>query len=627
MGKSTQMDVSSDYESDHPLIQHPRSIVHIDIDCFYAQVESVQHPEYKGKPLGVQQKNIVVTSNYEARKFGITKCMSVKEALALCPNLLLIRGEDLTPYRRVSVKIFELLHHFSPLVEKLGLDENFIDITSLVNERISNTATKSTSVNGDESMTQEKINCTVQNSEQCKSVGEIFEIPEENCPCECHTRLAMATNIAMDIRNKIHKELGLTCSAGIAHNKLLAKLGGALNKPNKQTLVYPCSATALLSSLGSVLKIPGVGRRTAESLTANNITTVDDIRKTPLERLQVKIGKELARKIKDYAEGIDDAPVKPSGRPLSIGLEDGFKKVSLVDEVESRLSALLRRLTELAAEDGRIPICMKLTVRKQDSLSKPSSSTGKRESRQCPLPAHLVPSSKGSKGSSLYDHAKILALAMKLFHRVVDVTKPFNLTLLGLAFTKFQEEKSGKSSIASFLRKQVAVQSVIDISSEDGFSDTSLGSPMSTNQTERSDCEEESDVEFRENKDFGNKVQLQSTSCHRIRSLDRATPSPIDVRNSGEDDEDLLSEVEPSPKKTKLDVWLGGRRGSPSNEMADLRLNTPSSSPISKSLLQTGPISFKPAIPIDLEKQMHTWPANANNKKSNDIFKFFIANK
>lgn len=282
----------------------------------------------------------------------------------------------------------------------------------------------------------------------------------------------------------------------------------------------------------------------------------------------------------------------------------------------------------MAAEDGRIPVCLKLTVRKQDSISKPSSSISKRESRQCPLPPHLVPSCKGPKGSSLYDHAKILALAMKLFHRVIDVTKPFNLTLLGLAFTKFQEEKSGKSSIASFLRKQVAVQSVLDISSEDGFSDTSLGSPMSINQTERSDCEEESDVEFRENKDFGNKVQLQSTSCHRVRSLDRATPSPIDVRYSGEDDEDLLSEVEPSPKKTKLDLWLGGRRGSPSNEMADLRLTTPSSSPISKSLLQTGPITFKPAIPIDLDKQViHSWPANTNNKKSNDLFKYFIANK
>lgn len=310
-------------------------------------------------------------------------------------------------------------------------------------------------------------------------------------------------------------------------------------------------------------------------------------------------------------------------------MEDGFKKVSLVDEVESRLSALLRRLTELAAEDGRIPVCVKLTVRKQDSLGKPgsssSSSTSKRESRQCALPQHLVPSSKGSRGTQYYDHTKILALIMKLFHRIVDVSKSFHLTLLGLAFTKFQEEKSSGKSITSFLRKQVAVQSVMDISSEEGLSDVSLGSPMS--QQDKNDCDVDIDDELRENKDFGNKVQCQS-NFYRVRSNDRATPSPIDIRCSGEEDEDILSEIEPSPKKTKLEVWLSGRRESPSNEMADLRLNTPSSSPISKSLLQNGPTNFKTSIPIDLDKPVnHPWPSNSNNKKTNDIFKYFIANK
>lgn len=283
----------------------------------------------------------------------------------------------------------------------------------------------------------------------------------------------------------------------------------------------------------------------------------------------------------------------------------------------------------MAAEDGRIPSCVKLTVRKQDNTSKPGSSMGKRESRQCTLPQHLVPSSSnGAKGIHLYNHTKILALIMKLFHRVVNVSKPFHLTLLGLAFTKFQEEKSSGRSITSFLRKQVAVQSVMDISSEEGLSDVSLGSPMSITLQEKSDCEDENFEELRENKDLGNKVQFQSNSYLRIRGLDRATPSPIDSRCNGEDDDDILSEVEPSPKKTKLEVWLSGRRESPSNEMADLRLTTPSSSPISKSLLQSGPINFKSTIPIDLDKQInHSWPANSSSKKPNEMYKYFIANK
>ncbi|XP_014210287.1 DNA polymerase iota [Copidosoma floridanum] len=625
------MDTSSEYDSQQALIEHPRTIIHLDVDCFYAQVEIIRHPKYKGKPLGVQQKNIVVTSNYEARAFGVKKCMPVDSARCLCPSLILVRGEDLTPYRKVSAQIIDLLHQFSPMVEKLGLDENFIDVTSVIDEYAKRIGDNSKNSQHDENTTRnddddDDGSLLFQEIKSCQPVGNIFENPEEECPCGCHYRISVASRIAMDMRANIYNELGLTCSAGISHNKLLAKLGGALHKPNQQTIVYPCSAAALMTSLGSVSKIPGVGRRTAESLTANNILTVDDIRRTPLERLQVKIGKELARKIKDCSEGIDDSPVKPSGKPNSIGLEDGFKKVSLVDEVESRLSALLRRLTDLAAEDGRIPVCVKLTVRKDDSLSKPGSS--KRESRQCALPQHLVPSSKGARGVQNYDHTKILALIMKLFHRVVDVTKTFHLTLLGLAFSKFQEEKSSGKSIMSFLQKQVAVQSVMDISSEEGLADINLGSPMSISQQDRSDCEVETDDELRENKDFGIKVQFQSNSYCRVRSLDRATPSPIDVRCSGEDDEDILSEIEPSPKKTKLEVWLSGRKDSPSNEMADLRLNTPSSSPISKSLLQGGPTNFKSSIPIDLDKPAsHSWPANSSNKKTNDRFKYFIAHK
>jgi DNA polymerase iota len=304
MGKSIQMDISCDYQNDHPLIEHSKSIVHLDVDCFYAQVETVRSPELQGKPLGVQQKNLVVTSNYEARSFGVKKCMSVEDALHLCPNLILVRGEDLTPYRRMSAKISELLHQFTPLVEKLGLDENFIDVTSLVNEYTTCISNQSRSSHDDQNASQRDSSFLLRDKQSLKPVGEVFSHTEEECPCGCHTRLALASQIAMDMRNKILNELGITCSAGIAHNKLLAKLGGALNKPNKQTIVYPCSAAELLSSLGSVSKIPGVGRRTAESLTVNNILTVVDVRKTPLERLQVKIGKELARKIKDYAEGM-----------------------------------------------------------------------------------------------------------------------------------------------------------------------------------------------------------------------------------------------------------------------------------------------------------------------------------
>lgn len=557
------------------IIRHPRTIIHIDVDCFYAQVEMLRHPEFDGKPLGVQQKNLVVTSNYLAREYGIKKCMSVQEALKLCPELALVNGEDLTNYRHFSDKILEVLHQFTPLVERLGFDDNFLDVTSIVQKYMNS---------GNES----EINMNISMEDEAP-VGEVFGPADEECPCGCHSRLIIASKIAAEIRQKVYKELQVTCSAGIAHNKLLAKLVGSLHKPNQQTLIFPCSGPMLLSSIGSVSKIPGVGQKTTQLLMSNNIKTVDDLRKTPLQTLEGKIGLDLARKLKDNAEGIDDTVVKPTGKKQSIGLEDGFKSVSLVVEVESRLGVLLRRLTELAMEDGRIPVAMRLTVRKHD-FNKPSS--GKRETRQCALPKHLLPSSK----SGIYDHAKMLALAMKLFHRTVDVSKPFHLTLLGVAFTKFEERSSGKNSITSFLRKQVAVQSVLDISSEEGVSDISLGSPMSTNQD-------------------SNDGSAMSTTSSPI-------SKPVGANNQSADD-DILNEIEPLPKKTRLEVWLSGRRESPSNEMADLRLSPSSPMQLSPKI----DAAVLKSLPIDIQREVtRPWPTTSK-PKPNNILKYFIANK
>nr|KAF7427678.1 hypothetical protein H0235_007372 [Vespula pensylvanica] len=545
----------------------------------------LQHPEFEGKPFGVQQKNMVVTSNYIAREYGIKKWMSVQEALSLCPDLVLVNGEDLTIYRQYSAKIMDILHQFTPLIERLGLDDNFLDITSIVQKYISSN-----------SESNENINDSTEDDSN-EIVGNVFEITDEECPCGCHLRLAIASRIVSEIRSRIQKELNITCSAGIAHNKLLAKLSGSLYKPNQQTLVYPCSASKLLSSLGSVSKIPGVGQKTKELLISKNIETVEDLRKIPLHDLELKIGKDLARKLKDNAEGIDETAVKPSTKKQSIGLEDGFKSVSLVGEVESRLSALLRRLTELATEDGRIPIAMRITVRKHD-FNKP-----KRETRQCALPKHLLPSTK----SGVYDHAKMLTLAMKLFHRAVDISKPFHLTLLGVAFTKFEERSYGRSSITSFLRKQVAVQSILDISSEEGICDISLGSPMSINQ-DSNDSSEHS---------------LSATSL--ANSLSGINGSPISKLTIGSNqctEDDLLSEVEPQLKKTKLEVWLNGRRETPSNEMASLRLG-PSPMQISPKMDNT----VLKTLPIDLQREVsRPWPTTSK-PKPNNILKYFIANK
>ena len=116
---------------------HSRTIIHVDIDCFYAQVEMIRRPELRHVPLGIQQKHIVVTCNYVARERGVKKLVFVSDAKKKCPDLVLVNGEDLTVYREFSGKVHSLLaRQFTPLVERLGMDENFLDVTELVSSRL-----------------------------------------------------------------------------------------------------------------------------------------------------------------------------------------------------------------------------------------------------------------------------------------------------------------------------------------------------------------------------------------------------------------------------------------------------------------------------------------------------------
>lgn len=419
---------------------HQRTIIHIDIDCFYAQVEMIKNPALRHCPLGIQQKNIIVTSNYLAREYGIQKCMLVSEGLQLCPQLVLVRGEDLHDYRQVSAKITSLLHRFSPQVEKLGLDENFVDVTNLVAERLM------------ESKGEESVD------------GYVYGDLNEKCECGCKKRLCIGSYIAGEMRSEICNVLGITSCAGITYNKLLAKLVCTIHKPNKQTTIFPCSSLALVSGLQNVRGIPGIGHRTHETLQLLGINSVTDLQNSNLASLQKALGNDLAIYIKKLSYGIDDSPVKQTGKPQSIGLEDGFRKICVESEVKDKLFTLLQRLLKLLFEDGRIPGSIRVTVRKYDSTQKHSHRT----SRQCNIPASLFSSGachNKNEPVSPKSNEKLMTLIMQLFHKMVDISKPFHLTLVGLAFTKFQERKTGKNSISSFLINDISVQSVLNFRS------------------------------------------------------------------------------------------------------------------------------------------------------------------
>ncbi|XP_059610492.1 DNA polymerase iota isoform X2 [Phlebotomus argentipes] len=525
---------------------HARVIIHIDIDCFYAQVEELRDPELRGKPLGIQQKNLVVTCNYPARERGVDKLMPMQEALRRCPELVLVRGEDLTPYRQMSARIFEVLQKFTPCVEKLGMDENWMDVTRQVEYRL-----------GTLTMTDdpEVVGCVCPEGESL------------SCACGCDRRLAAGSALAREIRDALHSELGITSCAGVAHNKLLAKLVGSVNKPNNQTVLVPHCAATFLADLEKVRRVTGVGQKTEALLADIGIRTVRELQDVDLERLQRKFGHETATKLKDLSLGRDNMPVRPSGRPKTIGLEDSCRTISVKQDVEEKFNVLLVRLVNQVVDDGRIPIAIKMTLRKFD----PTKKTSHRETKQ----ANILPSlfrlrPEGKVNLVQGGHEKLLKIVMRLFERIIDLKQPFNITLLGLAFSKFQERKFGSCSIANFLIKKsdLEVQSITSLTSD------GLTIPAAPSR-----------------ETFRRYVNASPVAMENDTFSDASVASDVSSE----------PELEPSPKKTRIGLLIPKRPCHPRHEsmdtsspsklrVADLRLNSLDSPPAS-SLADAPPAS------------------------------------
>lgn len=589
--------------------EHSNSIIHIDVDCFYAQVEMLRKPELRNVPLGIQQKNIVVTSNYEARKYGVQKCMLVSDALKVCPNLTLVNGEDLHDYRTASNKIFMALQCWKCPVEKLGMDENFIDVTNLIQEKLKTMNEKSVALS-----------------------GHIYSEPSIECPCGCHNRLRIASQIASEIRKKIYEELGFTTCTGIAHNKLLAKLMCPLHKPNDQTTIFPEHATTFMSTLTSVRSIPSIGTKTTEALIYQKIISVHDLQEAPLDDLKKHFSSDMAVRLKTLSFGEDCTPVKQSGKPLSIGLEDSFKTVSVKSEVEDKFNALLQRLLVLVREDGRIPVSLRVTLRKKDAKRLSSH----RESRQSQISPSIFSLTNGVLTVTDAGQQKLLAIVMRLFNKLIDLTKPFHLTLVGLAFTKFQERMTGRSSIVNYLMNDISVQSVLNLSNDGDTSASSMDysavSPSSSTTTDHSDAEVEPSPKKPKKVNW-----IAKKRC--LAKEEVASPSKLKVGELRLNSKELekVSELRLNSRDRSLTP-----RGSPARDMSD--------ADAMKDAADDGACDDCPsyvdkevfsALPDEMQQELKAmWKnpsssagvtrssqRNANKPKSNTILKYFVPHK
>jgi len=248
-----------------------RKIIHVDLDAFFASVEQKEHPALRGKPVIICGFNggrgVVSTASYEARKFGVRSALPAYRARNLCPHGYFI-APDFKKYKEYSNQIYDIFYEYTDLVEGAGIDEAYLDV--------------STNKKG----------------------------------------ISSAKWIAADIRFDIFKKTGLTASAGVGPNKLIAKIASDSNKPNGLTYVPPSEVLHFLKDL-PIRRVPGIGPVTESRCWSYNIKKVGDFLKYDNDTLESWFGSS-GPLYRLRALGIDDRPVVVERIRKSCGIEDTF---------------------------------------------------------------------------------------------------------------------------------------------------------------------------------------------------------------------------------------------------------------------------------------------------------------
>ncbi|XP_052598427.1 DNA polymerase iota isoform X6 [Peromyscus californicus insignis] len=249
------------------------------------------------------------------------------------------------------------------------------------------------------------------------------------------------TSIAAEMREAMYHQLELTGCAGVAPNKLLAKLVSGVFKPNQQTVLLPESCQDLIHSLNHIKEMPGIGYKTAKRLEVLGINSVHDLQTFSIKTLEKELGISVAQRIQKLSFGEDNSPVTPSGPPQSFSEEDTFKKCSSEAEAKAKIEELLSSLLNRVCRDGRKPHTIRLVIRRY------SEKHCNRESRQCPVPSHVIQ----KLGTGNYDAmTPLVDILMKLFRNMVNVKMPFHLTLLSVCFCNLKALNTAKKGPMDF---------------------------------------------------------------------------------------------------------------------------------------------------------------------------------
>lgn len=268
-----------------------RRILHVDMDAFFAAIELQRRPELAGLPVVIggrgdpHARGVVSTASYEARRYGIRSGMPLRSAYKLCPQAVFL-PVDFEAYEAVSRRVKDILKEFSPVMEDAGIDEAFLDIS---------------------------------------------EVP------------GASEDIARAVKQRIREATGLSCSVGVAPNKLLAKIASEMQKPDGLTVLTEADIETRVWPL-PVRRLWGVGPKTETRLAALGVSTIGELARLPEETLQAHFGPAHGRYLHEAAHGIDESPLVTHWEPKSMSREITFER-------DTRNRATLTRTLEVLAHD------------------------------------------------------------------------------------------------------------------------------------------------------------------------------------------------------------------------------------------------------------------------------------
>ncbi|XP_009898171.2 DNA polymerase kappa [Dryobates pubescens] len=429
------------------------TIVHIDMDAFYAAVEMRDNPELKEKPIAVGSMSMLSTSNYHARRFGVRAAMPGFIAKKLCPHITIV-PLNFEKYSKVSKEVREILTEYDPNFMPMGLDEAYLNISEHLEERVNWPEDKRRFFFNTESTTEKDkndVNMSAKlNGGGFSSSPVLFE--DNTPPMDDHYEQrdgkqsvensvvfgTSAEEVVKEIRFRIEQKTQLTASAGIAPNTMLAKMCSDCNKPNGQCRIVP-ERQAVLDFLKDlpIRKVPGIGKVTEKMLKALGIVTCSELYQQRA-LLSLLFSEASWRNFLEISLGLGSTHLEKDGERKSMSTERTFSEINTAEDQYRLCQELCRDLAEELQKEGLKGKTVTLKLKNVNFEVKTRAST---------------------MLSSVSTKEEIFAVAKELLATEIDSSAPhpLRIRLMGVRVSGFlseDEKKYQQKSITSFLKSE-----------------------------------------------------------------------------------------------------------------------------------------------------------------------------